>query len=1829
MKSPLAKEGNAEFPTADFAIKSVVKTEQDNSEIFDDSVYSTHSESNDTPVHPSEDTIKVHSEETLPLPESSSIATEKILFEHKDTQEDLTDSTNSMTLPANLFDVLLPDEKLMAENFEDIFNSAVFIKSNDPKVFGEFVAIVYNITGKPDTFCCYLFDKFGCTYHENVDISPVSKYYLAIENLNEANKKLNVPKVVAVSLLQKYAYAQKFNAGFFPNILSFDPTDAGMALNAHKLVETNSKLTPLQLGQKMQQMSCLQNRTIKSLFIDVLYENTSDVIDDNNKLVFHLGNQLEQLFNPLTEYSPEQTEIVYKPVPPADGSSLMLQDSTLIQSIIKELVDIQTIFTVELVNFLQKYIIPIRIKVSNREIPGISFSKLNKLFPPTIDEVTRINCIFLDALKLAQNYGSLQILKACSVTIAYFYKAYTRHEAATKKFHKDIKLFLAKFNDQLPLNQVYTELKLETIITGPQEKITKYKLILQRLWKEKQWESEAVEEEATKYYNNIIDVIDTFGNQATPSSKTSAYQNRVFTPSGKILTELAEKWPIELQYKWLKRRVVGVFDAAHYTDNKRDVVVIFNDYVVFLNVIDGDLYYSEGSNKPLISDILMNSLINEVPLPNNIPQLTVRKHAHINQLLVTTYGNTGKQIRFDILDGDSSPLYYQLVSPTDTCEYICELIVKAGILCKSTAFHLFSKSFETSLVGSEVAQSSKLKTYVTAHEINTYKGEKIKSPFAMFLNIDPSYDVLKENGVYFGAFLKFVDSSKKLVKLQILTAKEKNNEASQNSTTEFDESPIIVSLSEYTKVILNFLAKVHLKEFYYSLLSPLAAQIFSINEQVVKQVQEPVKFFARGLVKSENLQKLPTLSTSTADTSTNMDKSVNLQSTSLEDSAIHSSSFMDKSKSNSTIATFSSSSNQLNKKFPLFHTKNGEFEAGIRHASTVITRPTDQTALTDKGSTSRSKIAAKNDNIQKQVIKPPSKIVNSIHKKEKVVLQKAPKAKLVASNEPPTKEKNKNKNKNKNKKNRLSKVFASIFGSSSNSTKTDSSSKAPTAVSNKAAKRQSLPAIPSTAVTLAGSANNEVPFAEASDKRHAINKKRFSLTSIAPPSSATSPFKKTYDTGLSEGVTGSSNTSQSRNNTSPLKSTGPRKYSSSNFSGISKTPISSPLKIDRDHLDADLEIPRMQSNIEQDKMFSNTKVLALESPLSVNQNTVKEKETSKKQTTAAVFNDDLYGEILNHNEKYFVKEFAEPSISETSSSHKASSVVQKEQKAALVPEKKSFDSLVGDDLTAGSNNKISHEDNEETKQKSVFDLPEQTLQGQRKSTGEMVFEKLQSLNDVAIFLRALQKNGTLPQSTSYRELFQDMEKVLTPYEKNWNWVSLEKSASLENVKNAAEEGYWNQQPETDLLERYYEKVPISPKPNSHTADEDEQEAQNVEPSESDKRADSLHDSNLAESLDKNLDGQDDHQVNEEYGKSFVSESHPTNLTSVNDVKALQAVGYTEAKSSKLGVEEQSTFSPPSNNSQILEDSQRVRMRINYQSKFRVVKSSSPTRTPLDSAYSTTTRPSQKLNLDEAIPVLAPTQSRSTATDSELDTKSDTKAKVNARFFSAGSESSELSSMSTSSGKNNSGVFKRVMDLQNHNSEQLPSRDISFHESDLEKDLGDSTLEFSDFNITFNKNDTLDEKTEEDFATPKNVILQNMASPEFEDPIFYDFNTTQDYSNGGANSFGERAMDYNNNAIWVSPSKLDVFDLSKKSPSMYERLNIAETNKTGKLVFHDAPDNGNSESGAISSKSGSNISHEYQIEKDNLDMTQTQNRLKKDENVKVLRDESYGYLSEVL
>lgn len=696
------------------------------------------------------------------------------------------------------------EDRTSKDWIEKIFKESAVYEGFDELLWGKFYTCVYKdpATGK---LSLSIIDKLGVTHFNPVSLSLESQFYPAIENLDPKDKTSNVRKCIAVSLLEKFAQVPEQELRSIKNQslqFDYDPTHAGDLASRCKLVEFSS---PEDFGRKLLSLGFLQKRFAHGALFDVVYEQKPSTTDSNNRIVFNLGDQLEQLFDPLSEYSPEQTEYTYKS-PERDESSVM--DNSEVKSILHELLQLQTTFTLSLVEFLQGFLINLRVQVLNNGITGLSTMKLNRLFPPTIDEVTRINCIFLDSLKSATPYGSLEVLKACSLTIPYFYKAYTRHEAATKNFNKDVKLFLRRFSDKIPDRDVYTEMKIETIIRGPQEKLMKIKLIIDRLFATKEWDSKDFPR-AGEFYKNISETIDSFGKLEAPMS---SYSTRVFTPSGKILTELAKGWPVELQYKWLRRRIVGVYDIVEEgSQGKRMLLVIFSDYVVFLDIDGADQYYtSNGHNKPQLADILMNSLINEVPLPPKMPRLTVASYCFIDDVFVSSLNN--HTLRFDALKEDNSfSIVCTLVSSSIGCSKISELIVKAKILEKETAFHLFR------------ATSDGITVYLTAHEMEAYESENIKSKFVIFLNMDPSVALLQKFELHLGIFIEFAnDAHKELLKLNILTS-----DGRSRSETVPPKSLVL----ELIRVLA-----VEIPTYYSSVCSPIVLRLLKTNQTLIERI---------------------------------------------------------------------------------------------------------------------------------------------------------------------------------------------------------------------------------------------------------------------------------------------------------------------------------------------------------------------------------------------------------------------------------------------------------------------------------------------------------------------------------------------------------------------------------------------------------------------------------------------------------------------------------------------------------------------------------------------------------------------------------------------------------------------------------------------------------------------------------------------------------------------------------------------------------------------------------------------------------------------------------
>jgi hypothetical protein len=607
------------------------------------------------------------------------------------------------------------------EEWSDVFETAAFFKGYD-MILGEVVVMVYE---DPDShkISTVLFSCLGEFHFNSCALDHTSRFFDACKNLDKRLQKSNVRRALAITLLKVYSSLDPNRVKSALNVeipFEWDETAAGELASSMKLVSTKK---PFELGESLLNLGFLQSHYIESTVLDVVYEDKASVIDLNNKLVFLLGQQLEQLFDPLTEYSPESTDVLYTP----PEVSTVIDESQLIQEICKELLQLQENVTTQLVEFLRDVVIPIRMRTLDGEIKGLTTAKLNQVFPPTVDEVTRVNCIFLEALRKASPYGSFEIIKACGSCIPFFYKATMRHESALKSFNGDLKEFLSVYGQYIPSG--YSESQIDANMRS-QMNLTKIKLILERLVNTKDW---TASEKVTVDQNirSAIDTIDSFGKE-----DLKPYNKRIFTPSGKILTEICENWPPVLSYGWVNRKVISVIDTTNQNNREKGVIVIFSDYVVFANVVEKDdkLY----SSKPQVSDILMNSLINENPI-SNMPSLRVTSWSSLKNLEISTFDENS--VSFYFKDGKSPASVYEI---DDTSRFM-RIYNKALILSKTTPFHLF----KIEKFGFDV--------FVTAHERLTYSRETNHSPIVLFLNIEMDQNLLADNGVEFGLFAKFID----------------------------------------------------------------------------------------------------------------------------------------------------------------------------------------------------------------------------------------------------------------------------------------------------------------------------------------------------------------------------------------------------------------------------------------------------------------------------------------------------------------------------------------------------------------------------------------------------------------------------------------------------------------------------------------------------------------------------------------------------------------------------------------------------------------------------------------------------------------------------------------------------------------------------------------------------------------------------------------------------------------------------------------------------------------------------------------------------------------
>ncbi|QPG75932.1 hypothetical protein FOA43_003318 [Brettanomyces nanus] len=689
--------------------------------------------------------------------------------------------------------------------WKSIIGGAVYFKGHDP-LFGNVIAAVYQ-SPRSKKLNSVVISRHGQSVIMDINISKNSVYYPAINNLRTKEaKKSRVRKCLAVSLLKAYSAIDRnvvdsmLHHADLPIQFDWDETMAGDLASRMQLINTKS---PTDIGDYLLSLGYFRDcQRTETHMIDVVYQNPiakadDQLIDKNNMLAYLLGEQIEHLFDPLLEYSPEPTEKGYTApeTPPELTKHVGGDDDFLVKSICIELVNFQTNFTVSLVQFLQKFLVPMRVHILKGEIKGYTTGRLNQIFPPTIDEVTRINCIFLDMLKLSQPYGSFELLKACGTTIPYFYKACMRHEAATKRFTEEYEQFVADLR-QLGKEDLltYDGKTIQGIMTSSSLNLVKIQLILQRLMDAKKWNKCSYDEngEIEKLFHSCNDTIVSFAND-----KLKPYSHRIFTPTGKILTELASSWPTELQYGWLNRRVVAIFDAEDMLIDgvkNRGALIIFSDHILLLEIDDEEYYYElwsankkldssskEHVHRPSISDVLMHSLINEVPV-NGLPHIKVKNWCRIDEVTAThyDYGNDSYVRLFN------KNFVGQYRVNKYSGKYFVDIIRKAQILNKSQAFHLFRNVVDNNTL------------YYTAHEFNSYVSEDVKSPMLVLFNTQFNPAILTKYSIFGFITLNFSKSETILMEGMSATAPKFQHIVRVQQLTEALAQKVIQLLADYT-----------------------------------------------------------------------------------------------------------------------------------------------------------------------------------------------------------------------------------------------------------------------------------------------------------------------------------------------------------------------------------------------------------------------------------------------------------------------------------------------------------------------------------------------------------------------------------------------------------------------------------------------------------------------------------------------------------------------------------------------------------------------------------------------------------------------------------------------------------------------------------------------------------------------------------------------------------------------------------------------------------------------------------------------------------------------
>ena len=639
------------------------------------------------------------------------------------------------------FDVIpaLLSELRSVSYWQLVFSHAAFFSGYDPVLFGHVITVVYK-SSATNKLCAVSVTKFGCNVYDSIILGASSQFWPACQNLASEHRLSKVRRVLAIANLKNFKKLWN-SRGTVELNRAWDETNAGGLASNMRLMD---RYPPSELGERLLALGLLQTLNMASICVDVVYDNVNSgerVVAQNNALASIFGTHIDQLFDPVLDYSPQAIEHVY--TPPSSPFFEPLLENTAIGDVMKELIAVQRKYTTGLLDILQDLIIPFRTCVDVDMIKQLlsAGTRADQVFLRTIDEIARINCVLHISLKSALPHGYTEVFKVLGGHIPYLYNAFVRHYANIRQYNQKYIRFLEQhgvLENSFVNQKSYSLQHVKSIVSGCLYELPRLKLVIMRLYRLILSEQKKL---STKYefdntqldrdYRTVIETIDALGFE----ENESLTKRLIISPEGRLLVDLAKDWPEDLRCDWSTRKVVAVHELVASFSREQQILVVFTDKLLFLSVT----YRARAHKGVRWADVLMNSLINKIPLPDlpHKPKLTVKYWCAIDRILAKSFDRVdGKCLSLTAYGGNyfkrhgsHKPTYsllYDLLEDPDvlvTYNKIAESITKAQILGKSTSFHLFKHT------------EPDFSRYYCAHSRDEYPWEVIKSPVVILLNI--------------------------------------------------------------------------------------------------------------------------------------------------------------------------------------------------------------------------------------------------------------------------------------------------------------------------------------------------------------------------------------------------------------------------------------------------------------------------------------------------------------------------------------------------------------------------------------------------------------------------------------------------------------------------------------------------------------------------------------------------------------------------------------------------------------------------------------------------------------------------------------------------------------------------------------------------------------------------------------------------------------------------------------------------------------------------------------------------------------------------------------